>query len=190
MSIENTLRQNSGSPCELCASTENLSSYEVEGHPAAQSDSHVFICEICLGQILQPETLNPNHWYCLKESMWSERAAVQVLCYRILQSLNQYAWAQDLLGQLYLDEENLQWAEAFKSTETIGAVKVLDSNGTELKEGDTVTLIKDLDVKGANFTAKRGTTVKNIALTDDPKLIEGRVNGTRIVLVAAYLKKA
>ena len=52
------------------------------------------------------------------------------------------------------------------------------------------TTLGDLDVKGGGFTAKRGTTVKGIALTDDPKYVEGKVNGIRIVLVAAYLKKA
>jgi alkylphosphonate utilization operon protein PhnA len=68
--------------------------------------------------------------------------------------------------------------------------QVVDSNGTVLQDGDTVTLIKDLDAKGATLTAKRGTTVKNIVLTDDPKSIKGRVNGRRIVLVAEYLIKA
>ena len=65
-----------------------------------------------------------------------------------------------------------------------------DSNGTILTEGDTVTLIKDLEVKGAGFTAKRGTIVKNIHLTDDAKFIEGKINGTQIVLVAEYMKKS
>ena len=65
-----------------------------------------------------------------------------------------------------------------------------DSNGATLSAGDTVTLIKDLVVKGANFTAKRGTTVKNISLSDNPEHIEGKVNGTRIVLLTQFLKKA
>ena len=76
------------------------------------------------------------------------------------------------------------------ATEEDDVVITKDSNGTILEAGDTVTLIKDLVVKGAGFTAKRGTVVKNISLTDNPKHIEGRVNGTRIVLVSAYLKKA
>jgi protein PhnA len=59
-----------------------------------------------------------------------------------------------------------------------------------LVDGDAVTLIKDLDVKGANFTAKRGTLVKGIRLTDDPALVEGRVNGIAIYLKTAFLKKA
>jgi protein PhnA len=92
---------------------------------------------------------------------------------------------------MYLDDDVQKWADAgLVSEKEEGRAQVVDSNGTVLQDGDTVTLIKDLDVKGANFTAKRGTTVKNIVLTDDPKYIEGRVNGTRIVLVAAYLKKA
>jgi protein PhnA len=104
------------------------------------------------------------------------------------------AWATGLLGQLYLDDHALSWAMAglagsSNSDEGVSA-KTVDSNGTQLQAGDSVTLIKDLEVKGANFTAKRGTLVKNINLTDDPKFIEGRVNGTTIVLVAAYLKKA
>ncbi|NBU22117.1 PhnA domain protein, partial [bacterium] len=65
-----------------------------------------------------------------------------------------------------------------------------DSFGNILSNGDSVTLIKDLDVKGANFTAKRGTVVKNISLTADPTQIEGRVNGTQIVLLTQYLKKS
>ncbi len=47
-----------------------------------------------------------------------------------------------------------------------------DSNGTILKEGDNVTLIKDLKVKGTSVTLKRGTLVKGIHLTDDPRRVE------------------
>lgn len=66
----------------------------------------------------------------------------------------------------------------------------LDSNGNVLNAGDSVTLIKDLIVKGGGFSASRGTLVKNLVLTSNPKHVEGRVNGTIIVLVAAFLKKA
>jgi protein PhnA len=92
---------------------------------------------------------------------------------------------------LYLDPEMQDWAEshAINILADESSDATLDSNGTQLLEGDTITLIKDLDVKGAGFTAKRGTVVKNIALTENPKHIEGRVNGVRIVLVANFLKK-
>lgn len=53
-----------------------------------------------------------------------------------------------------------------------------------------MVIIKDLDVKGTSFTAKRGTTVRNISLTDNPEHIEGRVNGTRIVILTKFVKKA
>jgi protein PhnA len=59
-----------------------------------------------------------------------------------------------------------------------------------LQNGDTVTLIKDLDVKGAGFTAKRGTSVKNISLVEDnPEHIMARVNGSQIVILTKFVKK-
>jgi protein PhnA len=125
--------------------------------------------------------------------MWSEHAPVKVLAYRLLKRLGDQGWASDLLGQIYLDDDTLAWAEAgvaAEASDSVMGVKIVDSNGTQLADGDSVTLIKDLEVKGGGFTAKRGTMVKNITLTDDPKYVEGKVNGIRIVLVAAYLKKA
>lgn len=66
-----------------------------------------------------------------------------------------------------------------------------DSNGTILSEGDTVTIIKDLKVKGSSTVLKRGTVVKNIHLTDDPGEIEGRTDKIKgLVLRAEFLKKA
>jgi protein PhnA len=66
-----------------------------------------------------------------------------------------------------------------------------DSNGAELKDGDSVCLIKDLKVKGANATLKRGTVVKNIRLTNDPEEIEGRAENIKgLVLKSCFVKKA
>lgn len=66
-----------------------------------------------------------------------------------------------------------------------------DSNGTVLKDGDSVILIKDLKVKGANVTLKRGTTAKNIRLTFDPAEIECNVEKVRgLVLRTEFVKKA
>lgn len=71
-----------------------------------------------------------------------------------------------------------------------GTAVVRDCNGTELQNGDTVTLIKDLDVKGAGVTLKRGTTVKNISLTDDPELIDCRTKEVKgLVLKTCFVKK-
>ncbi len=68
---------------------------------------------------------------------------------------------------------------------------VKDCNGNILAEGDSVTLIKDLKVKGANVTLKRGTVVKGIHLTDDPEEIEGKVEKVKgLVLKTCFVKKA
>jgi protein PhnA len=67
---------------------------------------------------------------------------------------------------------------------------VKDSNGTTLNEGDSVTVIKDLKVKGSSITLKRGTLVKKIRLTDDADEVECRVNSSTIVLRTEFLKKA
>jgi protein PhnA len=67
---------------------------------------------------------------------------------------------------------------------------VKDSNGTLLNDGDSVTLIKDLKVKGSSAVLKRGTLVKNITLTDNDEEVEGRVNKVQMVLRTEFLKKA
>lgn len=68
---------------------------------------------------------------------------------------------------------------------------VKDSNGTELKGGDSVTLIKDLKVKGTSSVLKRGTLIKNIRLTVDPAEIECRAEKIKdLVLRTEFLKKA
>lgn len=66
-----------------------------------------------------------------------------------------------------------------------------DSNGTILKDGDSVTLIKDLKVKGTSVTLKRGTMVRGIRLTGNPEEIECRAEKVRdLVLRTEFLKKA
>ena len=68
---------------------------------------------------------------------------------------------------------------------------VRDSNGTPLKDGDSVTLIKDLKVKGTSVTLKRGTLIKNIRLTGNEDEIECRAEKVKdLVLRTEFLKKA
>ena len=70
-------------------------------------------------------------------------------------------------------------------------MEVRDSNGTVLADGDNVTLIKDLKVKGAGVTLKRGTLIRGIRLTDDPAEIECRAEKVRdLVLRVEFVKKA
>ena len=70
------------------------------------------------------------------------------------------------------------------------AVVVKDSNGTLLKEGDSVMVIKDLKVKGAGATIKRGATYKNIRLTTSEDEVEGREGKSTWVLKTCFLKKS
>jgi len=193
MTIEATLKARSDSKCELCSSPENLNVYDVpkETSSSANSDECVLVCAICNGQLQNPDTIDVHHWRCLNDSMWNENAAVQVVAWRMLNRLSsEESWAQDLQDMLYLDDEVLGWARAGQSTEA-DAVKHVDSNGATLATGDNVTLIKDLDVKGANFTAKRGTAVRGISLVaDNAEHIEGRVNGQRIVILTKIVKKS
>jgi protein PhnA len=68
---------------------------------------------------------------------------------------------------------------------------VKDSNGNILKDGDSVHVIKDLKVKGAGETLKRGTIIRNIRLTDNPGEIEGRTGSIKgLVLKTEFVRKA
>ena len=191
MTIELTLLDRSNSKCELCSSEKNLSIYEVPPVEGANSDKSVMVCEVCKAQIEGTSKLDTgHHWRCLNDSMWSPVPVVQIMAWRLLNRLKSENWAQDMLDMLYLDDDMKEWAKADGGIDTEAEGPTLDSNGAVLQAGDTVTLIKDLVVKGANFTAKRGTAVRNISLTSNPEQIEGRVNGTRIVLLTCFLKKA
>jgi protein PhnA len=135
--------------------------------------------------------MDANHWRCLNDAMWSEVPGVQVMSWRMLHRLRGEGWPSDLLDMLYLDEDTLKWAKSTGEGEDNDSPKHLDSNGDILLGGDSVVLIKDLNVKGANFTAKRGTAVRRISLVkDNPEQIEGKVNGQQIVILTQYVKKS
>ncbi len=187
MSVKDDLLKRSQSKCELCTSEENLNVYEVSPSDGT-SNRCILICSTCKEQIEDDSKMNPNHFRCLNDSMWSEVPAVQVMAYRLLNQLKSEGWPQDLLDMLFLEDDVKSWAEEGMSSEE--AIKHVDSNGVVLQAGDTVTIIKDLEVKGAGFTAKRGTAVRNISLTDNPEHIEGRVNGVKIVILTKFLKKS
>ena len=183
MSIKKELESRSGGVCELCGSSEDLSVLEVTPSDGSAEQS-ILVCSTCKPQIENLSNLDESHWNCLNDSMWSEVPAVKVVSYRLLNRLGR----QDLLDMMYIEESERKWAEAGLSDDE---VVVKDANGTTLKAGDSVVILKDLDVKGAGFTAKRGTTVKNISIPSDVEgHIEGRVNGTKIYLKAEFLKKA
>ncbi len=68
-------------------------------------------------------------------------------------------------------------------------MEVKDCNGNILSDGDSVTLIKDLKLKGSSQTLKRGTVIKKIRLTDDPAEVDCRISGSSIVLRTEFIKK-
>lgn len=190
MSIDKKLYERSGSKCELCGSSDDLKIYLTK-EEAMSVDNSVLVCTTCKNQIENVTTTDPNHWRCLSDSMWNENKSVQVVAWRMLNRLRAEGWPQDLLDMMYLDDETLVWAAATgEGEDEEGKIVHKDSNGNILKDGDSVVLIKDLDVKGANFTAKRGAAVHNIKLVwDNADQIEGRVEGQHIVILTQYTKK-
>ena len=189
---EKEIIERSGGVCELSGATENLEIYEVSHAPNDSNDSFAYISETCIEQIVDKNATDPNFWRCLNDSMWSEVPAVKVLAWRMLDRLKGEGWPADLLEMLYLDDETLAWAQAGADQDDEEANLVhKDSNGAALMDGDTVVLTKDLNVKGTTFTAKRGTAVRNIRLVDDNhEHIEGKVNGTQIVILTKFTKKS
>jgi protein PhnA len=184
MSVEKELEARSGGVCELCGSSEGLSVLEVAPSDGSAEQS-IYVCSTCRDQIENPENMDETHFNCLNDSMWSEVSAVAVMSYRVLNALGR----QDLIDMMYMEDDIKAWADAGLKSQSNSAV-VKDSNGVVLNAGDSVVIIKDLEVKGAGFTAKRGTTVKNITIPQDvPDHVEGRVNGTKIYLKTEFLKK-
>lgn len=191
MKIEEQIRQRSGNQCELSGSTENLVIYEVPFAPSTDTSGSILISQKCLNQIEKKESPDSKFWEgFLLSSMWSEVPAVQVVSWRMLSRFRNESWAANALEMMYLDEDAQAWAE--KTGDHLGEASNLhqDCNGNILVNGDTVTLIKDLDVKGSTLNAKIGTAVRNIRLVhDNHEQIEGKIEGQSIVILTKYVKK-
>lgn len=192
MSLLEQLQERSSSKCEFCGSADQLHIYEVKPVATGGFDGSILACTTCIDQIEDTSQIDPNHWRCLNDSMWSEYEAVKVIAWRMLTRLRSEGWPQDLLDMLYLEEGTLAWAKANGDGMEEGE-KVIhrDVNGVILEAGDSVVLIKDLKVKGSSMVAKQGTMVRRISL--DPanaEYIEGKVDGQHIVIVTKYVKKS
>ena len=186
--IERKLKDRSGSVCEISGTEHDLVVYVLPPTNERTVENSVLIAKHLKDQIENPETTDEKDWRGLSESMWSEHLPVQIVSWRMLARLKN----TDLLEMMYLDEEALEWAKATGEGEDEDENKIIhkDSNGVTLLDGDSVVLIKDLDVKGATFTAKRGAAVHNIKLVwDDANLIEGRVENQSIYILTQYVKK-
>lgn len=191
MSLDRELNKRSGGACELCTSSENLQTYAVTPQKLGGIAESIHACSTCVEQIENPEKTEANHWRCLNDSMWSEQSAVKVIAWRMLSRLKKEGWPQDLLDMIYLEEEELSWAQATGEGED-EEDKVIhrDSNGVIINTGDSVVLIKDLPVKGSSMVAKRGTAVRRVSLDrENAEHIEGKVDGIQIVIITKYVKK-
>lgn len=187
MVLSTELLARSEGKCEMCGSDNGVSTYVVPPKTGQSVTEQVAVCETCLNEIENAETLDSNHWRCLNESMWSQEAPVQVLSYRMLKRLSSQDWAVDAIGMMYMDDATMEWAQAVSGAPIVHK----DSNGNILEAGDTVTLIQDLNVKGGGFTAKRGTAVRRIRLVyDNAEHIEGKIDGQNIVILTKFVKKS
>ncbi|CAH0997933.1 hypothetical protein EMA8858_04068 [Emticicia aquatica] len=103
---------------------------------------------------------------------------------------SEYTYPSDAL--LVCPECFYEWnPEEVETEDTSSGLKVLDSNGNELKDGDTVVVIKDLPVKGAPKPVKAGTKVKNIRLTDGDHNIDCKIDGFGSMgLKSEFVRKA
>ncbi len=91
------------------------------------------------------------------------------------------------------DEASGEWitaGEAAAKSAAAGRVEVRDAVGTLLADGDSVALVKDLKVKGAGQTLKRGVVIRTIRLTGDDQEIDCRYEGIKgLVLRAEFVRK-
>ena len=162
----------SNSQCEFCGASGSL------GPVALAPAGEVVLCPVCRGE----EDAGAGHWRCLEGAAWSAEPVVQFAVWRKLGEISE-PWAAETRQGMVLSSEAEGWA-------AIPVVEHKDCHGARLTQGDTVVLIKDLVVKGAGFTAKRGTAVRGISLVpDNPGQIEGRVEGQRIVILTEFVKR-
>ena len=185
--INESIKARANGACELCTQTDGLSLQNILPVSQIEQENYILLCSTCKEQMNDTEKRDPNHFRCLNDSMWSEQPAVQISVWRLLHDMRGEGWPQDLLDMMYMDDQVLKRAKEGASE---NVVQHKDSNGAILQTGDSVVLIKDLVVKGANFTAKRGTAVRRISVvTDNAEHIEGKINGQRIVILTQYVKK-
>lgn len=106
------LTRRSGAKCELCeASGQALRVYEVP--PAAdipEISQCVFVCGTCAEQLENPKRMDPDHWRCACQTIWSEVPAVQVVAARVLDRLGKtQMWAREALDDVYFEEDVEAW---------------------------------------------------------------------------------
>lgn len=111
MTLEQELIERSGSVCELCGSSNELSVHKVAPSSGTANEA-LMVCGICKEQIKTPSKIDVNHWHCLNDTIWSNIAPVQVMSYRILKNIPDVPWCEELLDMIYLEDEVKVWANA------------------------------------------------------------------------------
>lgn len=186
MSLSSALSQRSGNRCELCDTVElPLTAFTVAPKEGTRPEEQVALCEVCVENTATPAD-HADHWRCLSGAVWSEVPAVQALSYKILTALPEEEWAAEVLESVDFGEDIVAWAVGNRSEN----VAHKDAFGNALAAGDNVLLTQNLNVKGANFIAPKGTLVKKIRLVaDNAEQIEGKINGDTIVILTKFVKK-
>lgn len=183
--ISEELKYRCESLCELCVSQNANVAYAVSPKNNDNIENEVALCNECLSKINDKNA--SLHWHCLAGSIWNEVQSVQALSYRILYSFKDEQWANEIINSVELPEEIVNWALSIYEMQEMH----LDSNGNALTNGDTVVLTQQLNVKGANFNAPKGTIVRKIRLVpDNPEQIEGKINDQTIVLLTKFVRKS
>ncbi len=168
----------SGNACEFCGEGTNLQAATAPG------GGEILLCALCREEVPAPAA----HWRCLEGAAWSAERAVQSAVLHKLATIDA-PWAKETRAGMVPPQRVLEQA-GLDPDPGPGPLEHRDCNGVLLAQGDTVVLIKDLTVKGAGFTAKRGTAVRGISLViDNAAQIEGRVEGQRIVILTEFVKK-
>ena len=184
MAISEQLKNRSEGMCELCNSQPAVHEYTVSPKSDDAVENKVALCDTCLSAMEEED--KKDYWRLLEGSIWNPEQSVQALSYRLLHTYKEEEWAASVINSVDLDESTVQWA--LSAFEVADVHK--DAYGNQLETGDTVVLTQNLNVKGTNFTATKGTVVKRIRLVpDNTEQIEGKVNDQTIVILTKYVKK-
>lgn len=190
MAITETLYHRSNGHCELCESlSEEFLAFTVPLRAGDRDENRVVLCAKCDELIAAQDFRDEDYWRFLTGSIWSGEPAVKVLSYKILGKLINSSWAIEAKESAYLTDEELLWAN---SEDAAIAEQVIhkDAYGVVLQNGDNVFLTESLNVKGTNFTASKGTKVSKIRLVhDNAEHIEGKIEGSTIVIVSKFVRK-
>ncbi len=191
MQPSNKLLQRADYSCEICSQNNTeFTAYTVPTHTYDSDADVVLLCNNCSTKIENKDFTKSESFRGIQGSIWSETPAVKVLSYKIAQNLKATDWAQEVIDSAYLSEEEIAWANS-EAEATASFVIHKDAYGIVLQTGDNVLLTENLNVKGTNFIAAKGTKVPKIRLVaDNAEQIEGKIEGSTIVILTKFVRKS